>query len=81
MTDRRLDVAVDAERYARLETLARQRDTTIEAVVREAIDRRLDDSDSRRALAGARLRSADPMPLPASVSALREELALTRRGR
>lgn len=78
MLDRRLQVLVDAERYARLEALARERGASIGAIVREAIDRGLSDPASRRAAAGQRLLTADPMPVPADPADLRAELEAAR---
>lgn len=79
MLDRRLQVLVDAERYARLEALAKERGTSIGAIVREAIDRGLSDPASRRADAGRRLLAADAMPVPADPAELRAELDAARR--
>lgn len=78
MLDRRLQVLVDAERYARLEALAQERGTSIGAIVREAIDRGLSDPSSRRGAAGRRLLSAAAMPVPADPADLRAELDAAR---
>lgn len=78
MLDRRLQVLVDAERYARLEALAQERGTSIGAIVREAIDRGLSDPSSRRASAGRRLLSAEPMRVPTDPANLRAELDIAR---
>lgn len=78
MLDRRLQVLVDEERYARLESLARERGTSIGAIVREAIDRGLSDPSSRREAAGRRLLAADTMPVPADPADVRIEVDAAR---
>lgn len=62
--DRRLQVRLDEDRYQRVAALARQRRTSMAAVVREAIDRELPSSDQRRRAAADRILGADPTPVP-----------------
>ena len=59
--ERRLQILVDQERYDRLEREAGQREVSVAAVVRSAIDAHLDDQQRRRAAAGRRL-LAWPLP-------------------
>ena len=48
MYGRRLQILLDEERYQRVNRAARQRKTTVAAVIREAIDRGLPASNRRR---------------------------------
>jgi hypothetical protein len=61
----RLQVLVSPERFADLEAEARREGTSIGAVVREAIDVRLDREEEarRRREAGERLLAAEPIPM------------------
>ncbi|WP_448072707.1 ribbon-helix-helix protein, CopG family [Georgenia yuyongxinii] len=63
----RLQVLIDAERYARLEREAAQSGRSVGAIVRDAIDIRYDAGFAARAAAGRRLiadfvTTADPEP-------------------
>ncbi|HEX2164233.1 MAG TPA: antitoxin [Thermoanaerobaculia bacterium] len=60
--NRRLQVLLDEERYQRLEREAERRGAPVASVVREAVDRLLDEETDRRA-AGDRLLAAPPMPV------------------
>jgi len=60
----RLQLLLDDDRYRKVSTVARQRGTTVAAVIREAIDRGLRGPDEDRMAAGRRLLAADPMPVP-----------------
>lgn len=62
--DHRLQLLLDDDRYRKVSTVARQRGTTVAAVIREAIDRGLRGPDEDRMAAGRRLLAADPMPVP-----------------
>ena len=62
--DRRLQLLLDEDRYLRVSALARQRGTSVAAVIREAIDRGLPSADRRRSAAARRLLEAEPMPVP-----------------
>jgi Ribbon-helix-helix protein, copG family len=59
----RLQLLLDDERYERLTALARQRGSSVAAVVREAIDRGLPATQRRRSAAGKRILAAEPMPV------------------
>lgn len=63
MLTHRLQLLLDDERYERIHTLARQRGTSVAAVIREALDRGLPATQQRRAAAGQRLLAADLMPV------------------
>jgi hypothetical protein len=75
--ERRLQVLLDEERYARLAGVARGRGVSVGAVVREAIDRGLANPDGRRREAGRRLLDAPDMPV-AGPEELRAELEQLR---
>ncbi|HXL88497.1 MAG TPA: CopG family transcriptional regulator [Streptosporangiaceae bacterium] len=63
MLNHRLQLLLDDERYERLTALARQRGSSVAAVVREAIDRGLPTTQRRRSAAGKRILAAEPMPV------------------
>jgi hypothetical protein len=73
MLNRRLQVLIDDERWARLEREADRRGVPVALLVREAIDERFPaHAEARRAALQAVLDAA-PMPVP-SPEALRAEL-------
>ncbi|MBM7791090.1 ribbon-helix-helix domain-containing protein [Tenggerimyces flavus] len=63
MSSHRLQLLLDEERYERIVTLAKQRKTSVAAVVREAIDRGLPSAPHRRVAAQNRILAAEPMPV------------------
>ena len=71
--DRRLQLLLDEERYARVEAIARREHRSVASVIREAIDAHTAASPDRRAAAWARIVEADPMPV-SSPADLRAEL-------
>jgi hypothetical protein len=74
MLTRRLQILLDDERYDRVQTLARQRGTSVATVIREAIDRGLPSAQQRRSAAARRILAAEPMEvgdLPAELDDLR----------
>ncbi len=78
MLTHRLQLLLDDERYQRVHALARQRGTSVAAVIREALDRGLPVTQRRRAAAARRILAAEPMDvsdLPAELEELR-----SRRG-
>jgi len=80
MLERRLQVLLDERRYARLAAHAADRNLSIGAVVREAIDRLVPATSDERSSAARKILSATPMPVP-DPEALREELdGLRARG-
>ena len=60
MLTHRLQLLLDEERYERISALARQRQTSVAAVIREAIDRGLPATPRRRAAAAKRILTAEP---------------------
>jgi hypothetical protein len=72
MLDRRLQVLIDGERWARLEEEARRRKVSVGTVVREAIDDRYpgDAAERREALRG--ILEAEPMEVPGPADLRRE---------
>ncbi|MGI8647085.1 MAG: antitoxin [Acidimicrobiales bacterium] len=60
MLSHRLQILLDDDRYARVTTLAQGRDTSVAAVIREAIDRGLPATTARRYAAGERILTAAP---------------------
>lgn len=73
MYGRRLQILLDEERYQRVNKAARQRKTTVAAIIREAIDRGLPASNRRRQAAADLILAAEPMSVP-EPDALRVEL-------
>jgi hypothetical protein len=81
MLTHRLQILLDEERYARVAELARQRGSSVAAVIREAIDHGLPAPPRRRSSAVRRLLEAPDMQLP-DPDQLRDELDEIRgRGR
>jgi len=82
MLSRRLQILLDEDRYARVAEVARQRGTSVAAVIREAIDRGLPASPRRRSAAARRILEAPDMELPDDPADLLAELdELRGRGR
>jgi hypothetical protein len=77
--NRRLQVLLDEGRYRRLETVAGERGVSVATVVRDAIDRGLGSSESRKRAAGRRLLEAPGMPV-GDPPELRTELDALRSG-
>jgi predicted DNA-binding protein len=63
MLTHRLQILIDDERYERVRALARQRGTSVAAVIREALDRGLPVTQQRRAAAARRILDAAPMEI------------------
>jgi hypothetical protein len=80
MLDRRLQILIDEERYRRLEAAARERRLSVAAVIRDAIDAALPADLGRKRAAAKAILAAEPMPVPATVDALKAELAEIRSG-
>lgn len=72
MLQRRLQVLIDDDRHARLLAIAKERNLSVGAVVREAIDRGLASPDARRGVASARILAAESMEVPAGDGLLAE---------
>lgn len=60
---RRLQLLLDEDRYERVSAVARERQISVAAVIREAIDRGLPAPSRRRAAAAERILTADPSPV------------------
>ena len=69
----RLQILLDDERHRRITAAAQERGVSVATIVREAIDRGLASSDTKRSAAGRRLLDAPDMDVP-EPSALRIEL-------
>ena len=76
--DRRLHIRIDASRYRRVSEIARERETSVAAVIRGAIDLLTDDLARKRA-AWNRIQAAEPMPVP-DPEELKAELEEIRGG-
>jgi hypothetical protein len=74
MLERRLQILLDTERYQRVERVARDRGTSVAAVIREAIDRGLPEAPGVRASAARRILTAPDMDVPSDPAELRREL-------
>lgn len=81
MLQRRLQILLDEARYERLAAHAAERNLSVGAVVREALDRTIPSGRDARRAAARRILSAPPMPVgdPASLRAELDE-ARGRRG-
>lgn len=73
MLNHRLQILIDDERHHRISAAARERGVSVATVVREAIDRGLQNPRAKRQAAGRRLLDAPDMSVPGP-SELREEL-------
>jgi hypothetical protein len=72
MLSKRLQILIDSERYDRLVAQARERDVSVAAVIRDAIDDAL-PAASERVTAAKHILAAAPMPVP-DPGDLRDEL-------
>ena len=77
MLTHRLQLLLDDERYQRVHALARQRGTSVAAVIREALDRGLPVTQHRRSAAARRILAAEPMDV-GDLAAELEELRSRR---
>lgn len=73
VSSHRIRLMLDDERYQRVRAVARQRKSSVAAVIREAIDRGLPVTQRRRNAAAQMILSAEPMSVPAP-DGLRAEL-------
>lgn len=73
MLEHRLQILIDDERHQKLTAVAKARGVSVATVVREAIDRNVDDASERRRRAGERILAARPMEV-GSVEEIRAEL-------
>jgi hypothetical protein len=77
MLTRRLQILLDEQRHERISAVARDRGVSVATVVREAIDRGLPSTDTRRQSALTRILAAPDMPVPEPED-LRAELDAVR---
>jgi hypothetical protein len=73
--ERRLQILIDEPRYRRLVARARERDTSVAAVIRDAIDQAVPDDLGKKRSAAKAILEADPMPVPETVEELKAEIA------
>jgi hypothetical protein len=74
MLERRLQILLDDARYRRLTTAARERGTSVAAVVRDAIDLALPADLAKKRAALEAILAAEPIPVP-DVEELKREVA------
>ncbi len=79
MLDRRLQILLDEQRYRRLAEAARERKTSVAAVIRDAIDAALPADEAEKRAAWRRILAAEPMPVP-DPDELKAELEELRAG-
>ncbi len=77
MLEKRLQVLLDESRWRRLTAYANERNLSVGAVVRDALDRVIPASREERRSAARRILSAAPMDVPRP-AALRRELEALR---
>ena len=77
MLEKRLQVLLDEGRWKRLSAYATERNLSVGAAVREALDKAIPASRDERRGAARRILSAKPMDVP-SPAALRRELKALR---
>jgi hypothetical protein len=77
MLEKRLQVLLDEARWRRLSAYAAERNVSVGAVVRDALDKAIPASRDERRSAARRILAAEPMDVPRP-SALRRELEALR---
>jgi hypothetical protein len=77
MLEKRLQVLLDEARWKRLSAHAAERNVSVGAVVRDALDRAIPAARDERRSAARRILSAEPMDVPRP-SELRRELDALR---
>jgi hypothetical protein len=78
--ERRLQILIDEARYRRLVARARERDTSVSAVIREAIDVAIPDDLAKKRAAAKAILEAEPIPVPETVEELKAVLDEIRGG-
>jgi hypothetical protein len=78
MLERRLQVLLDEGRYRRVTLAARQRKTSVGAVIRDAIDQALPVDLEQKRRAGDELLAAEPIPVPETIEELKAEIRAAR---
>lgn len=74
-----MQILLDEQRYRRLAEAARERKTSVAAVIREAIDVALPADEAEKRAAWKRILAAEPMPVP-DPDELKAELEELRSG-
>jgi len=69
---------LDDARYRRVATAARERKTSVAAIIREAIDQALPVERDRKRRAADELLAAEPVPVPDTVEELKAEIRADR---
>ena len=77
MLEKRLQILLDDARWRRLSSYASERNVSVGAVVREALDKAIPATRDERRSAARKILSAKPMEVP-SPAALRRELEAAR---
>jgi hypothetical protein len=62
--DRRVHVLLDEARYERVAAAAKERNSSVGAVIRDAIDKAVPVESARRKAAAERILSMTPVPMP-----------------
>lgn len=78
MLERRVHILLDDGRYRRVAAEARERKTSVAAVIRDAIDQALSIDPERKREAADELLAAEPTPVPETVDELKAELRSSR---
>ena len=78
MLERRLQILLDDARYRRVATAAKQRKTSVAAVIRDAIDQALPGDLEKKRAAWEELQKSEPMPVPETVEELKAEIRESR---
>ena len=78
--NRRLQIVIDEQRYRRLVARARERDTSVSALIREAIDVAIPDDLAKKRAAAKAILEAEPVPVPETIEELKAELDEARGG-
>ena len=79
MLERRLQILIDERRYRRVAAAARERNSSVAAVIRDAIDLALPGDASKKRAAAQALLEAEPIAVP-DVARLKAELDERRAG-
>lgn len=79
MLERRLQLLIDDARYRRVAARARERNTSVAAVIRDAIDVAIPAELAKKKAAWKRILDAEPMPIP-DPDELKAELDELRSG-
>lgn len=74
MFERRLQILLDDRRYRRVAAAARERKTSVAAVIRDAIDQALPADLAAKRAAWEELKQVEPMPVPQTVEELKAEI-------